>query len=96
MSTAERLLRAIEAGASASFRELALMTRVSERRLKECRDGIRPLDLDAQMRLAAAVMELAPQHKRLAYRLYGQAQSALRTSDNNEALHQVYPRSHLR
>lgn len=95
-TTAERLLKVVHESSAAGLREIAKFSRISEQRLTDCRDGVRMLEPELQMRLAAAVMELAPEHRRLAHRLFAQAQSALRTSLAEDTSHRSYPRIHFR
>ena len=44
------------------------------------------------MRLAAAILAMAPELERKAYALYGQAQAALRMREDPGRSHQFYPR----
>jgi hypothetical protein len=92
VSTAGRLLLAIEKKRGPALEEIARHSRIGVRRLENCRDGIQPLDPEAQMRLAVTVLALALEHKRKAYTLYGQAQAALRMRDDPDRSHQFYPK----
>lgn len=73
---------------------IARQIRVSVRHLRECRDGIRPLETESQILLAALATVLAPEHERLARRLYAQAQSALRVREGAVDSHSVYLPGH--
>jgi hypothetical protein len=79
-NAAARLLDALEAEGCVSMVELAPLARVSVAQLEACRSGKRRLDPLEQMRIAAAVVELAPNQARRAYILYAQAQAELRFS----------------
>lgn len=92
LGTAARLLLAIERGGEVPLAELARLTGVSEPTLAGCRDGVRPLDADVQMKLAASVLILAPAHQRLARTLYAQAQAALRLEESGGLRHLTYPK----
>jgi hypothetical protein len=62
--------------------------------LRECRDRIRPLDVEHQILLAALATVVAPEHARLARRLHAQAQSALRVREGSVDSHSVYMPGH--
>jgi hypothetical protein len=95
-STAGKLLALIAVKGTPSLEDIARHARVSKRQLEECRDGIRPLEPEAQMRLAAALLAIAPEHERKAHTLYAQAQAALRMRDDPGRSHQFYPREWFR
>jgi hypothetical protein len=92
LSTAGRLLVAIAREGAFNLDDIARHARIARRQLEECRDGVCPLEPEAQMRLAAAVLVIAPEHERKAYALYGQAQAALRMREDPGRSHQFYPR----
>jgi len=92
VSTAGKLLAAVTREGKRTLDEIALRAQVSTKELEECRDGSRSLELEAQMRLAAAILAIAPEHERKAYALYGQAQAALRMREDPGRSHQFYPR----
>jgi len=96
LSTAQQLLVLLSHDTNSSLTDLAKLARVNEKRLAQCRDGVRPLDADMQMRLAAAVVESAPRHRRLAQRLYAQAQTSLRMTLEDGRVHPYYPKSDFR
>jgi len=92
LSTAGRLLVAICRDDTVLLDEIARRARISRRQLEECRDGIRALELEEQLRLAAALIGIAPKYERRAHTLYGQAQAALRMREDPGRSHQFYPR----
>ena len=83
LTAAGRLLQAVEASGAIELSHLAGRLGISMRRLEECRDGVRALNL-----------EHAPEHARLASKLHGQAQAALRMRDGDVATHSVYYQRH--
>ena len=92
LSTAGRLLVAICREDTLLLDEIARRAGIGRRRLEECRDGIRSLELEEQLRLAAVSIAIAPKYERKAYALYGQAQAALRMQEEPGRSHQFYPR----
>jgi hypothetical protein len=76
-STAARLLNALAAKAVVSMPTLAALARVGVVQLEACRSGTRRLTPEEQMRVAAAIAELAPAQARRARLLYAQAQAEL-------------------
>jgi hypothetical protein len=94
--TAQRLLLAVGSQGQPTIEQLAQRIKVSESVLVACRDGARPLEPQIQMMLAAAVVELAPAHSRLAHRLYGQAQAALRMALDSDRCHPNYAKTQFR
>jgi len=96
LSTAGKLLDAIAKQGEPKLEEIARYLRIKVRRLEECRDGICPLEPEMQMRLAATVVALGSEHKRLAYALYAQAQAALRMQQEPDRSHKYYPRERFR
>ena len=90
VTTAGKLLQALEAEGAHDLSRLAQRIGISARRMGECREGIRPLEIEEQILLAALVMEIAPEHGRLARRLHAQAQSALRVRNGEVDSHFVY------
>lgn len=95
-TTAGKLLQAVLAGGEVDAERLARYLGMSTTKLRECRDGVRALDLERQIVLAGVVAVLAPEHARLARRLHAQAQSALRVREGAVASHFVYPQTYLR
>ena len=91
-SAAGRLLVAISRTSACTVEDIARRSRMTTRRLEDCRDGLLSLDPEEQMRLAAAILALAPEYERKAYALYGQAQAALRMREDPGRSHQIYPR----
>lgn len=87
LTTAGLLLRDLFQSGRVDFAQLAKRMQVSVSRLIACRDGKRALDLEAQIRLAGLVMELAPEHARRARHLHAQAQSALRVQSGTVESH---------
>ncbi len=96
LTTAGRLLRRVTEQGPLELSALARGVGVSARRLEECRRGVRPLELESQMRLAAAVATMAPEHAGGARALYAQAQAALRVEASVDCRHTTYPRQHFR
>jgi hypothetical protein len=94
VTTAGRLLRAMAASGHGDLGLIGRQIKVSTRRLQECRDGIRPLDVEQQILLAAVATVLAPEHERLARHLHAQAQSALRVREGSVDSHSVYNPGH--
>ena len=92
LTTAGRLLRAVIDGGGVRLPDLATRLGVRVRALEHCCDGTGSLEPEVQMKLAALVLLLAPEHERMARRLYGQAQSALRVQRGSVEAHLVYPR----
>jgi len=92
LSAAGRLLVAIGRTGTCTLDDVARRSQIPTRRLEDCRDGILSLDPEEQMRLAAAMLALAPEYERKAYALYGQAQAALRMREDPDRSHQIYPR----
>ena len=92
LSAAGRLLVALTRDGKHTLDDVALRAQIGTKQLEECRDGVRSLDLEAQMRLAAAILVIAPEHERKAHALYGQAQAALRMREDPGRSHQFYPR----
>jgi hypothetical protein len=92
LTTAGRLLAAIEDAGRVTLAELAPGVGVRPQRLAECRRGVHPLELEEQMRLAAVTLILAPEHGRPARALYAQAQAALRARSPGDHLHLTYPK----
>ena len=90
LTTAGRLLAAIEERGTADLARLAWHLGVPQERLAECRDGVRPLDVEVQIRLATLVLTVAPEHGRLARQLEAQAQSALRVEQGAVSSHRTY------
>jgi hypothetical protein len=93
-STVARLLTALAASNAIPFDVLARRIGIAPRKLAECQEGTRELDLETQARLAAVVTASAPQHAKLARRLQAQAQSALRIRDGSIEGHQSYYLAH--
>ena len=93
-TTAGRLLQAMAANGHDDLATIARQIGVSVRRLRECRDGIRPLDVEQQILLAALATVVAPEHGRIARRLYAQAQSALRVREGSVDSHSIYMPGH--
>lgn len=96
LTTAGRLLVAIAERGAPTLAALAQRLDVTDARLDECRRGVRPLELESQMRLAAFVLAEAPDHARLARARYDQAQAALRMRDGADRVHMTYPKEHFR
>jgi len=92
LSTAGRLLVAICREDTLLLDDIARRARITRHRLDQCRDGIRSLELEEQLRLAAVLIAVAPKYERRAYTLYGQAQAALRMREDPGRSHQFYPR----
>ena len=90
LSSAARLLVAIDEQGSPSLDQIAQRLGLPLESLEECRDGTRPLALETQMYLAALITELAPEHRRLATSLYSQAQAALRGKLEPSRQHPYY------
>ena len=90
-TTAGRLLAALSPDDPSLLTTLATRLGVEVSLLEQCRDGLGSLDLERQMRLAAHVVELAPRHARLAHKLYGQAQAALRMELHDDRRHESHP-----
>jgi hypothetical protein len=90
VTTAGKLLQVLEAGGQHDLSQLARRIGIPVRQLHECRDGSRPLELEGQILLAALVVEVAPEHARLARRLHAQAQSALRVRNGEVDSHSTY------
>ena len=95
-TAAARLLSAVVADDEISLGALAAHLRLSVATLEDCVDGIRPLELEAQLRLAALVCLVAPRHERLARALYAQAQAAMRVAQASPNRHMTYPKEHFR
>lgn len=93
-TTAGRLLISVEATGTVTFEQLAGHLGVPTDWLRECRDGERTLEVEAQILLAALVMLLAPEHEPLARKLHGQAQSALRVRNGSVESHMTYYSPH--
>ena len=89
-TAAGRLLALIAKGEAFDFARVARCLVVPERYLRECRDGLRRLEPEVQVLLAALVMELAPEHAHAARRLHAQAQTELRLRQGVVGLHQTY------
>ena len=94
LTSAGRLLRVLMASGAMEISQLAKWLGVSVGRLKACHDGERPLDVEAQIMLAALAMEIAPAHHQLARRLHAQAQSALRVREGFVPSQSSYPGRH--
>jgi hypothetical protein len=90
-STAARLLDLIAERDEASLADVARAARTPVSRLTECQAGIRPLDLDQQLRLAAVAESIAPELVRPARALFAQAQAALRMHASEGQRHLTYP-----
>jgi hypothetical protein len=91
LTAASRLIELVTRDNSSTLSELARRSAITTQKLTAVREGKRTLQPDEQMRLAAVVVELAPAHRRAAYRLYGQAQAALRTLLEGERTHSNTP-----
>lgn len=96
LSAAGRLIERATHDDPAMLGAISRHARVPKRALIECREGIAPLELESQMRVAAAIAELAPEHARAAYRLYGHAQAALRSLLETGRTHANFPKSDFR
>ena len=93
-TTAGRLLISVEATGTTSLEQLSEHLGIPVDWLRECRDGLRTLELEVQILLAALVMLLAPEHEALARHLHGQAQSALRVRSGVIESHMTYYSPH--
>ena len=93
-TTAGRLLVSVEVTGTVTIEKLAGHLGVPVEWLRECRDGTRTLEVEAQILLAALVLLLAPEHEALARKLHGQAQSALRVRNGSVESHMTYYSPH--
>jgi hypothetical protein len=96
LTTAGRLLKAVAHDGVTTLSDLARQLRIPSDDLEHCEQGLKSLELETQMRLAAIVAEVAPEHARLAHALYGQAQAALRMQLLDGRQHSSYPRVEFR
>jgi hypothetical protein len=87
---------ALLADGSRTTDDIARATGIAPTRLEECRRGTRPLELEQQLRLAAACAGLAPKLERQAHALFAQAQAALRVRADLTRGHMIYPKEHFR
>ena len=95
-TAAARLIDDIDALGTLTLLEVARMARLSAAQLEACRNGIRPLDHDEQLRLAAVAASLSPTLERRARALFAQAQAALRMNASLVQQHLTYPKEHFR
>ncbi|HYD53684.1 MAG TPA: hypothetical protein VEA99_13700 [Gemmatimonadaceae bacterium] len=96
LTTAGRLLATLAESEQVDLVDLARRLGIPATRLEECRQGLRPLELEAQMRLAAITLLVAPELRRRAQALYNQAQAALRMQAGEDRNHMTYPREFFR
>lgn len=96
-TTAGRLLVTVMSDETLTLRHLADCIDVPESALADCAQRDIRLAAHIQMRLATAVITLAPQHSGEARRLFGQAEAALYYENDGVAFrHMTYPRSRFR
>ena len=91
LTTAGRLLALVTTDDELDLARFARRLKVPERHLRECREGMRSLEPEIQLLLAALVVEVAPAHAAHARRLHAQAQSALRVREGLVKSHVVAP-----
>ncbi len=96
ITAAGRLVALVTTDSVLDLARLARSLAVPERHLLECRDGLRRLEPEVQMLLAAYVMEGAPQHAAVARRLHAQAQSEYRVRERSIDSHETYDRPPFR
>jgi hypothetical protein len=90
LTRAGRLLEAVTATGSVDLDRVARWLKVPADRLVACRDGTVSLEPEAEMVLAAIVIEMSPEHGAEARRLYAQAQSSLRVRRGLVQSHLTY------
>jgi hypothetical protein len=96
-TTAGRLLAALTRVEGIDLARLAARTGIYETLLAECLNNDRRLSPTLQLRLAAMVEHIAPQHAALARRLFNQAEAAMYYERDGETTrHLTYPRSRFR
>jgi len=90
-SSIGRFLRRLAKDEAPTLQQIALHARVPLTQLEACRDGMKRLPPEKQMRVAAAVVTIAPAHARVAHALYAQAQTELRFTAREVESHSDYP-----
>jgi len=90
-SSIGRFLRRLAKDETVTLRDIATQARIPLAQLEACRDGLKRLSPDKQMRVAAVVVTIAPAHARIAHALYAQAQTELRFTARQVESHTDYP-----